>query len=238
VYLSGDIFNTQLAASSTFVRKQHHDVTGSLDDHPTTHNNSNNNNASTKAEPTSDHTKSNPSPWSSSTPLNLQTCIPNVLAEYLLQHRFATADESKAVAFLQAAAKAVPKEATVDASSSLPAIDLGDALLEEGLETSLIVPRAGKFQIQFHQHGLLAINFNDPLITLFVPSQSVSHIILFAKPEDIKTICKVAKRKKPKPPNAHLVLLQLSDDVLFQNKEICQVCFALGWNSRNGKRTT
>ena len=173
---------------------------------------------------------------------NMETCTAKQLAEYLLKQRFNN-DPNKTSAFLQETSKAISSVSggtTTTAGtaelvdSSLPAIDLGEPLLGEQLETSILVPRIGKFQIQFHKNGLLAKKVSDQSISLYVPSSNVKHVVIFAKPEDIRTICNVTKSKKPKAPNAHMVLIQLSKPVPFQNKEVHTVCFALSWTKVDG----
>jgi hypothetical protein len=173
--------------------------------------------------------------------LDLATCTSSALANYLIQHRFHS-DPPQALSFLQAATKAVTQhvkdqEAASESSQQRTIEDLGAALLSTPLETSLITPRAGKFQIQLHERGLVAtkLNTNNASpnnIQLVLPQGSVSHILLFPKPEDCKTI--VANNKKSKPPNAHLVLLRVEPPLQFQNKSVNQVCFALSWNKAEG----
>jgi hypothetical protein len=196
---------------------------------------------------------------STSAALDAQTCTPAALAAYLIQQRFA-GDAGQAAQFLQAAVQAAaaagssegivtpaPTSGPVDANENETVdaeLDLGAALLAEPLVTSLLTPRAGKFSIQLYERGLVATHLKSPqLYTLVIPHDSVSHVVLFAKPEDCKTIQDNEKnnnknnnKKQPKNPNAHLVLLKLKkpNNILFQKKLLDQVCFALSWTKATG----
>jgi hypothetical protein len=140
---------------------------------------------------------------------------------------------------------------------------LGKQLLTQPLETSVLYPRAGKCSIQLYENGYLIatpLNNNkkqtgsssDDVVPLVIPPKAVSHMILFAKPEDYKTMANnaaTASSKKASLPGAPLVLLKLRTApaksnkeeeeenmdhpvvVTFQDKPIKdqQVCFALSW---------
>ena len=171
--------------------------------------------------------------------IDLKSCTPESLAKYLLENRFYS-NGAKGVAFLQAAIQAMEKDSKMAASShdSSPAAaaatdvaDLGAPLLTMPLETSVLTPRAGKCSIQFYEKGMVATRLKDQTDKLVIPSGNVSHTVIFAKPEDCQHICK----GNPKPPSsAHLVLLQLSEEVEFQGKPVSQVSFALSYEKKVG----
>ena len=140
---------------------------------------------------------------------------------------------------------------------------LGKQLLTQPLETSVLYPRAGKCSIQLYENGYLIatpLNHNkkqtdsssNVVVPLVIPPKAVSHMILFAKPEDYKTMANNAassSSKKASLPGAPLVLMKLRTGptkannkeeeenkdhpvvVTFQGKPIKdqQVCFALSW---------
>jgi hypothetical protein len=142
---------------------------------------------------------------------------------------------------------------------------LGKPLLTQPLETSVFYPRAGKCSIQLYENGyLIATPLNNNkkqtdsssnvVVPLVIPPKAVSHMVLFAKPEDYKTMANNAatassSSKKASMPGAPLVLLKLRTGptkannkeeeenkdhpvvVTFQGKPIKdqQVCFALSW---------
>ena len=177
---------------------------------------------------------------------DLETCSPSAFANYLIQHRFSS-NPNEGLSFLEAATKVLQKHCLEVTSQSQTCDDdddddddddndvLGQALTSTPLETSLITPRAGKFRIQLHENGLVATKAtttNDKTIQLVLPKGSVSHLLVFPKPEDCQHIVK----NKPKPPNAHLVFLKLKESIDFpaSKKPIDQVCFALSWNKQDG----
>lgn len=182
------------------------------------------------------HEEGNAAAASKSSSLDLATCTSSALAKYLIEERFGSSQEPSkaALAFLQAATQTLQKADTAAASPNNNNVELGDALLATPLETSLMTPRAGKCQIMLHPNGLCATSVKDPNLQLILPQDSVSHVVLFAKPEDCKTIQNNTKGGKIKHPNAHLVLLRVDPPINFQNKQISQVCFALSHNKTDG----
>lgn len=180
---------------------------------------------------------------SSSSSLDIQQCSASALASHLLQERFAGKTE-QTVAFLQQAIESIQQSAEpITAASSAnsdkaPAVELGNPLLATPLETSLLNPRGGKCSIQLHDNGyLVATPLKTPSTQLIIPATAVSHMILFAKPEEYKILRDTTtSTKKKQLPNAHLVLLKLheSSGVTFQNKPVSQVCFALSWVKGTG----
>jgi hypothetical protein len=127
---------------------------------------------------------------------------------------------------------------------------LGEALLSEPIETSILSPRLGKFSLQLYKNGLMATKMNDPTIKITLlannntssPSSStpvvVSHALLFPKPEDCKVI--VSNRKdgaKQKKTGGNLVLLRLSSAISVPKHKspTRQLCFALPADTKLGR---
>lgn len=168
--------------------------------------------------------------------MDLLTCPPSDLADHILQHRFGgNATQSKE--FFQQVIESIPSTTptpTTDASAgdSGSTLDFRNPLLEKPLETSLLTPRGGKCSLQLYQNGyLVATPLKTTSIQLVIHASAVSHLILFAKPEDFKL------QMTNKVPNAHLVLLKLHPDanVQFQSKPVQeQVCFSLSWVKGKG----
>ena len=121
----------------------------------------------------------------------LQTCTPQQLAETLVASRFG-GDSVKAAKFLQESLDAVHSKATnanttinaAPSSTNTAPADLGKPLLQTPLETSLLTPRAGKVSLQLYERGLVATHLKTPSLQLILPASAVSHLLLFAKPED------------------------------------------------------
>jgi hypothetical protein len=104
------------------------------------------------------------------------------------------------------------------------------------LELSIIVPRAGKFQVTLHRHGLVATKTNAPDTKLLIPHGSVTHMIFFPKPEDCKKASLTGKMSKKMPlPPAHLLLLCVHPPIALIgassstgiNKPVSQICLQL-----------
>ncbi len=160
---------------------------------------------------------------------NLQDCPASVLAQNLLQERFA-GNVSQSIEFFRQAIESLncttvtPPEIVCSSDTSL---DLRNPLLTTPLETSLLNPRGGKCCIQLYENGyLVATSMKTPSVQLVIPASAISHLILFARAEDYK----MSTTKKV--PNAHLVLLKLHKDatIRFQGKPVPgQVCFSLSW---------
>lgn len=168
----------------------------------------------------------------------LKTCSPRSLAHQLSKHR--QGNPSDISSLLQQAYQHAEK-AALQVAMSQPADTAEDAdmeggmLLEEPLETSLVTPRMGKVSIQLScSGGLLAtrlsMNNSSQQAHLHLPPGSVSHLIIFPKPED----CKLIKMGKLDKVKGHVVLLKLKTPLPFQGKDIDQVCFALPWDKNDG----
>jgi hypothetical protein len=177
-------------------------------------------------------------PVQESSSLDILTCSAATLAGYLYQRRF-NGDIAMSTAFLQQAHRALenqdmknPAGRTTGDDDTPATHNFGRPLLPQPLETSLINPRGGKCSVQLYDNGyLVATQVKDPSVLLVIPPEAVSHLVLFAKPEDYKSI--VANKKAP---GAHMVLLKLqSDKIVFQGKPVKeQVCFPLSWTKGLG----
>jgi Histone chaperone Rttp106-like len=142
--------------------------------------------------------------------------------------------------------------ANTAAGISTTVVDLGASLLEEPFEGSFLSPRLGKFSIQLFENGLKATKANDATVQIIlsaptgsaasaaagasstsgsaVPQQQhqqvVSHIVVFPKPEDCKTIVKSDGVDIHKT-SGNLVLVQFHKPMTIQNKQVEQLCFTL-----------
>ncbi|KAL3937673.1 MAG: hypothetical protein SGBAC_007274 [Bacillariaceae sp.] len=189
----------------------------------------------------------------------LKTCNASGLSKQLSRHRFVNRP-SEVTVFLQEAyrhaekvaledAMTQPNDASVDFEDSTSSSPTGTSatnmlFLSEPLETSLLTPRMGKVKIQLSPNGgLLATRINMSNTSqqqhLHVPKGSVSHLIVFPKPEDCKLIKNKNKNKNRNSNHllkvkGHVVLLKLKETVPFQGKEVDQLCFALPWNKTDG----
>jgi len=127
---------------------------------------------------------------------------------------------------------------------------LGRSLLTEPIETSFLSPRMGRFFLQIHENGLSATKTNDPAVkfTLLKDDEesekggSVSHVLLFPKPEDCKAIVynrKIDAESKPKKVGGNLVVLRLESPVQIpkQKSPAEQLCFALPAEKKLGRPT-
>ena len=178
--------------------------------------------------------------------LDLRQCSASDLARHLRHERF-SGDARKVTEFLQQAIQSIPASEhsgddgkAASAAIATPTVEFGTPLLKTTpLETSLLTPRGGKCSIQLYENGYLVATSSLKATPssppqLVVPASAVSHVLLFAKPEEYKVLWKKNSSHsttKTKPPNAHLVLLKLheSSGVTFHNKPVTQVCFALSW---------
>lgn len=165
------------------------------------------------------------------TAVDISTCSATQLADFLTRRRFG-GSASQSMDFWRKVQQRMEDQQsgaiTTAAPPKAPAADWGKALLTTPLETSLMNPRGGKCSIQLYENGyLVATQLKDASVQLVLPAKVVSHLILFAKPEDYKSLAVVNNKKQV---GAHLVLLKLQQDhaIFFQGKPVKeQVCFAL-----------
>lgn len=147
--------------------------------------------------------------------LSVDSCTAKELAIYLLKHRFSN-NSKETIEFLQSTLQTVTDPNAVSSSASDASgkgnnnkninvdddgkdddvDDWGVPLLQQPLETSLLNPRAGKFQIQFYtKKGFVAKHLKNPTTQqLIIPPGHVSNMILFAKPEDCKNIISLERK--------------------------------------------
>jgi hypothetical protein len=173
----------------------------------------------------------------------LDACSALELSEYLMEHRFSD-DPAAAASFLQAAFNHAERTsaAVIEHSQEHISGEFQTPLLLEEMETSFMTPRMGKVKIQLagtgNKGGLLATKISvtnaNQQQQLHVPKGSVSHVIVFPKPEDCKLIRSNRKSEKQRVPKAHLVLIKLKVPVKFQGKDIDQLCFGLPWRKTHG----
>eukprot|EP00980_Cylindrotheca_fusiformis_P029999 scaffold24173_cov162-Cylindrotheca_fusiformis.AAC.6 len=168
------------------------------------------------------------------------------------QHRFKN-NPAAAVSFLKAALQHA--EAACIAEQQQQQDILGETafqtapLLSKEIETSLMTPRMGKVKIQLaerdcrRQGGLLATRIGTKNASqqqqqqLHVPNGSVSHLIIFPKPEDCKLIRSIStstSTSKVRMIKAHVVLIKLRTAIQFQGKDVDQICFSLPWDKKLG----
>ena len=192
----------------------------------------------------------------------LESCSPRALAEALITARgkgeasrilqeafkIAAGDETETTVVSPDEKRSNKEEETKSQNQVL----LGRPLLSEPIETSFLSPRMGKFSLQLHENGLLATKMNDPTVQLTLlketkneskaansSSGSVSHVLLFPKPEDCKAIVynrKIDEDSKPKKVSGNLVLLFLESQVQLpkQKSPTRQLCFALPCDKKLG----
>ncbi|KAL3925802.1 MAG: hypothetical protein SGILL_000150, partial [Bacillariaceae sp.] len=129
---------------------------------------------------------------------------------------------------------------TTTPTTAAVVVDLGDALLAQPFETSILTPRLGKCHIQLHERGLTATKVssdaaNSSSSKLTVEASNISHLLVFPKPEDCKLLVQQnalsndAKRKKL---TGCLVLLRLKEAMEIpannnKKKKCQQLCFSL-----------
>lgn len=173
----------------------------------------------------------------------LDTCTSAELSTYLAEERFRE-EPAKIVSFLQAALQHAEKRmnhAREESKDQISSEFLAPLLATE-LETSISTPRMGKVKIQLaaaqdgddNKGGLLAsklaVTNASQQQQLHLPRGSVSHLILFPKPED----CKLIRAGKGNKHKGHMVLLKLRTPIKFQGKETDQVCFSLPFDKKSG----
>jgi hypothetical protein len=136
---------------------------------------------------------------------------------------------------------------TANAAAAVSAVDLGNPLSQEPVETSLITPRLGKFSFQFYEHGLKAIkekkiklpsdgSTTTVTVEMIIESTNITHIIVFPKPEDCKLLSQSPSLTETtrKKLTGNLVLLRLRENVVIENKSTKQICFALPSDKKTG----
>jgi hypothetical protein len=169
--------------------------------------------------------------------MNLQTCSAQDLATALVTQR----GQEAAVELLQQAVK-LSRQYGNDNNSGAetrPAADLGDTLLTQPFESSMVTPRLGKVSIQLHQKGLVATRTTDQT-KFVVTSKHVTHVLVFSKPEDCKILVQqgLSNDAKQKKLSGCLVLLSLKQAVEIPNKNktisCTQICFSLPAEKKTG----
>ena len=176
----------------------------------------------------------------------IDTCSPQELVNALRAAR----GENETIAFLHAALAVSPGDAKIGNENSCGGYELGDELLSDPIETSLLSPRLGKFSLQFYENGLKATKVTDPHTTIILctatdesssttSSPVVSHAQIFPKPEDCKKILANQKdnESKRKKTDGNLVLLRLSSPMSVPKVKnpIQQLCFALPTDKKLGQ---
>lgn len=172
----------------------------------------------------------------------LNECSALELSQYLIEERFQS--PAAAASFLQAAFNHAERTSisAVEQSQTEISGEFQAPLLLEEMETSFMTPRMGKVKIQLaesgNKGGLLATRLSITNATqqqqFYIPKGSVSHLIVFPKPEDCKLIRSNMKSTKQRVPKAHVVLIKMRAPIKFQGKDTEQICFTLPWNKAEG----